>query len=93
MPANPTISAQLKYGSTNIITISNPVYSGGILTWSGTLASDVTVAAEEFVDLVITTTQSGVEFTIEYDSQTKPSRIEIPTSTYVDIESFGVYDV
>ena len=37
MPASPAITATLSYGATNIITLANPSYSGGLLTWTGTL--------------------------------------------------------
>ena len=34
----------------------------------------------------------GVGFSIDYDSQTKPSKIELPTSTFIDIVSNNIYD-
>jgi hypothetical protein len=91
MPASPNISAVLKYGASNIITFGNPAYSGGILTWSGSLLSDVTVPAGEAITLEITTAQPGVVFNIQYDSQTKPSKINLPVSTIIDITSYAVY--
>ena len=91
MPASPTISAVLKYGATTIISLTNPSYSGGLLTWTGTLASDVTVPSGQAISLVVTTNQAGVSFKIDYDSQTKPSRIELSTSTYIDITSHEIY--
>lgn len=45
MPASPNITAQIRYGATNIINLSSPTFSGGVLTWTGTLGSDVTVPA------------------------------------------------
>ncbi|MBK9256229.1 MAG: Ig-like domain-containing protein [Saprospiraceae bacterium] len=92
MPANPAVTAQLKYGSTTIATINNPSFASNLLTWSVYLASDVTVPAGQAIALVITTEQSGVTFKLDYDSQTKPSRIEFPVTTYIDITSFGIYD-
>ncbi|MCF8457939.1 MAG: DUF11 domain-containing protein [Bacteroidales bacterium] len=92
MPANPSISAVLKYGTTTIISLSNPSYSGGLLTWTGILGSDVTVPSGQAISLVVTNNQSGVSFTIDYDSQTKPSKIELSTSTYIDITSHNIYD-
>jgi hypothetical protein len=92
MPASPTISAQLRYGATNIITLSSPSFSGGILTWTGTLGSDVTIPAGQAIALVVTTAQSGVSFKIDYDSQTKRSRIDLPVTTYIDVTSFNVYN-
>ncbi|MDI6051140.1 Ig-like domain-containing protein, partial [Flavobacterium sp. XS2P24] len=94
MPVNPAITAQLKYGATAIITLTNPTYNNltGILTWSGTLPSDVIVPSGQAIALVITTTQLGVVFNINYDSQTKPSKINLNTSTYIDISSHAIYD-
>ena len=92
MSANPNITAELKYGATNIITLSNPTYSGGLLTWTGTLGSDVTVPAGQAIELEITTAQTGVAFTIEYDSGSKPSKIDLPVTTFIDIISYDVYD-
>ncbi len=93
MPANPNITALLKYGATEIISLTNPSYNigTGLLTWTGTLPSDVTVPAGQAIALEIATKQSGVTFTIDYDSQTKPSKIELPVSTFIDISSYSVY--
>ena len=93
MPANPNITALLKYGSTTIITLTNPTYNSGtgLLTWTGTLGADVTVPAGQAIALQITTAQSGVTFRIDYDSQTKPSKISLPVSTYIGITSYDVY--
>jgi hypothetical protein len=94
MPVNPTITAQLKYGSTNIVTLSNPVYNAAskILSWTGTLVADATIPTGQALDLVITSTQTGVQFQIEYHSNTKPSRISLlPVSTFVDFQSFDVF--
>ena len=94
MPANPSITATLKYGSTTIATLTNPVYSSGAgtLTWTHTLSSNVTIPAGSTVTLDVTTAQSGVTFQIQYDSSTKPSRIDLPTTTYLDVNSVGIYD-
>ncbi len=93
MPANPSISAVLKYGATNIITLSNPTYTSGtgLLTWTGVLGSDVTIPAGESIVMEISTTQAGVNFRINYDSQTKPSKIEFSTSTYINIDDLGIF--
>ncbi len=93
MPANPAVSATVRYGSNNIITLSNPVYNAttGLLTFTGTLGADVNVPAGQSISLDITTTQPGVSFSIQYDSQTKPSRIDLPVSTYINIAELAVY--
>jgi hypothetical protein len=93
MPVNPNITAVLKYGSTNIITLTNPVYNSGtnLLTWTAALGADVTVPAGQAIALVTTTAQAGVTFNIDFDSQTKPSRIDLPVSTFIDITTLDVY--
>lgn len=94
MIINPAVTATIKYGSTTIITLSNPSYNlvTGLLTWTGSLAADVTVPAGQAITLEVTNNQSGVNFLIEYDSQTKPSKIEIPVSTFINVNSIGVYN-
>ncbi len=94
MPANPSITAQIKYGSTNIITLSNPVYNSAsqVLTWTGVLGADSTVPSGQAIALQITSAQPGVVFKILYRSASKPSRISLfPVSTFIDITSFNVY--
>jgi hypothetical protein len=95
MPVNPAITANLKYGSTTFISLSNPVYNSAskILSWTGTLGADVTVPTGQAVALEITSAQAGVQFQIEYHSASKPSRISLlPVSTFIDFISFNVYN-
>jgi hypothetical protein len=94
MPAAPNISATLRYGSTTIVDLSSPVYSAGtgVLTWTATLPSDVTVPEQESIALDITTAEPSVEFTIDYDSQSAPSFVELPVSTFINVESLIAYD-
>jgi len=93
MPANPTITALLKYGATTIITLTNPTYTGGtnLVTWTAVLGADVNVPTGQAIALQITTAQAGVNFRIDYDSQTKPSRIDLPVSTFINMTSMNVY--
>jgi len=95
MPANPNITAQIKYGATNIITLTNPIYNSStqLLTWTAVLGADVTVPAGQSIALQVTTAQAGVVFKIQYHSVSKPSRISLfPVSTFIDIVSFNVYN-
>ena len=93
MPVNPNITAVLEYGATTIITLTNPVYNSGtgLLTWTAILGANVTVPAGQSISLKITTAQVGVTFNIDFDSQTKPSRIDLPVSTFIDITTLDVY--
>lgn len=94
MPASPSITANLKYGSTTFATSASPSYNSGtgLLTFTGTLSSDVTIPAGQSIIAEIITGQSGVSFQIDYDSQTKPSKIGLPVSTYINIDTYAVYD-
>jgi uncharacterized repeat protein (TIGR01451 family) len=94
MPSNPTITATLKHGATTFAALSDATYNSGAgtLTWSTTLGSNVTIPAGQSIALEVTTAQSGVGFQIQYDSATKPSRIELPTTTFINIDSLAVYD-
>jgi uncharacterized repeat protein (TIGR01451 family) len=93
MPANPNITATLRYGATTIGASSTPTYnsSTGLLTWTGTLVSDVAVPAGQAISLVVTTNEAAATYRIDYDSQTKPSKISLPVSTYIDITSHQAY--
>jgi len=55
------------------------------------VGSNFTIPAGQAITLVITTSQSDVSFKIDYDSQTKRSRIELPVITYIDITSLNMY--
>jgi len=94
MPANPDITATLKYGMGTIITLSNPAYNSatGELTWTGTLAADITVPASETITLDVSSNQPGVSFKVLYGSQTKPSKISFQTSNFVSITSLDIYN-
>ncbi|MCO6450572.1 MAG: DUF11 domain-containing protein, partial [Caldilineales bacterium] len=92
MPANPNITAVLKYGATTFATLTNPTYSGGIVTWTGVLGSNVTTPAGQSIILEITTNQAGVTFQIRYDSTTYPSKVNLPTTTVIKVDSLTVYD-
>ncbi len=95
MPANPAITATIKYGNTNTICVlTNPVYNSTtrLLTFNGAVGADVTVPNGQALQLQITTAQSGVEFQIEYHSASKPSRISLlPIASFVDFVSLDVF--
>ena len=96
MPANPSIYAYLQYGSTTFATLSSPTYGlvSGVntLTWSGTLSTNVTIPSGTAVSLIVSNAQSGVTYNLEYDSSTRPAKINLPTTTVIKINSLGLYD-
>ncbi len=93
MPASPNITAVLKKGAATIATSTSASASGGLLSFTfPALGSDANFAIGDAVTLQITTAQSGVTFTVDYDSTTKPSVVNLPTTTVIVINSFGLYD-
>jgi uncharacterized repeat protein (TIGR01451 family) len=94
MPANPDITAELKYGATTIATLSSPVWSAlnNTLTWTGAMASNLTVPSGQAITLTVSSDQAGVEFEIEYDSQSKPSVVTLPTTTVIEVDDVTIYD-
>lgn len=94
IPANPDITAVLKHGATTFATLNNPVYSSSdeTMIWSSILGSNYTLPAGEKVSLEIIKNDAGYSFDIEYDSETKPSKIDLPTQTIINVEELAVYD-
>jgi uncharacterized repeat protein (TIGR01451 family)/gliding motility-associated-like protein len=94
--SNPAyITAELGYNNGNTLLLTDYtadyVSATGELTWTGTLDSDVTIPSGEAITLQIVNDLVNTTFRIEYDSKTKPSRIILPTTTYIDVTSAGVY--
>jgi uncharacterized repeat protein (TIGR01451 family) len=97
MPASPAITATLKRGASIVATSTSTTASAatgaGFFTFNfGALAGTVTYAAGETFTLDITTSQAGVTYAIQYDSAAAPSKITLPTTTVIDVNSLGVYD-
>ncbi len=97
MPTNPNITAVLKNGATTIVTttgVSASAATGsGLLSFTfPSLGSAVNFAIGDAVTLQITSAEAGATFTIDYDSSTKPSVVNLPTTTVIAINSFGLYD-
>lgn len=94
MPANPNITATIKHGATNIITLTNPTYNSGtgMLTWTGTRGTDITVPAGSAISVEITTAQGGVSFQVRHDSQSYPSKITLPVSTFINVNTLRLHD-
>lgn len=94
MQTNPNVTAELRHGTTLFANLTNPTYDSntGILSWSGTLGNNVTLPAGEAIELKIISGEANVDFSIQYDSETKPSRIELPTNTVINIVDIEMYD-
>jgi len=92
-------TAELAYGS-NIIFSSNLATNAGLgaagstgtLTWTGTIPSDVTVPAGQPLTLTFSSDYSVADIRIDYDATSKISYIDLPTSTYINVNSVQVYN-
>ena len=94
MPTNPAITVRLNYGTNNLITLTNAAYNpaNSNLVWTGALTNTVTLTNGQAIDFVISNLQAGVGYVIDYDSAAKPSKIILPTTTVISVNSLGVYD-
>jgi len=92
MDNSSNVTATIKYGATTIATLSNGGYASGLLTLTGTTSSDVTIPAGQSIVVDVTNNQSALGFQIRYDSQTYPSKIDLPVTTYINISAFAAYD-
>ncbi|HMP77294.1 MAG TPA: SdrD B-like domain-containing protein, partial [Kiritimatiellia bacterium] len=94
MPANPDITAVLRYGATVVATMNPPTYTAANsnLTWTAVIPSDVTVPAGEALSLDVQSAEAGVVFHLLYDSSNKPSKISLPVTTVISVDSVAVYD-
>lgn len=93
MPASPSVSAVLRKNGVAFATSSGAAAASGLLTFTfPALGSPVSFASGDVISAVVTNNQSGVSFTIDYDSSTKPSKITLPTSTVIHNDSLGFYD-
>lgn len=95
---NPSITATLaELPGTVFVTLTNPTYTAGVgtegtLVWTGTIPATTTIDAGNTIVLNVTTNFIGGKFTILFDSNTKPSKIDFPVSTYINVNSVAVYD-
>ncbi len=93
MPASPAITARLLNGATPIASSTGASAAGGKLTFSfAALPGYATIPAGQAITLEINNTQSGVSYRLQYDSQTQPSFISLPTTTVIHIDSIAAYD-
>jgi len=91
--------AHLTYGSTTVADISTASNSGlaasgtsGTLTWTTTLGSDVTITSGSALTLTLYNDYPSAQVQINFDGTSAISYVELPTTTYIDISSLGVYN-
>lgn len=97
LPSNPAIVATLLEDSTEVMRLTNPLVTdlgSSIyrLDWSAPVPSDLTIEGGNSVNLSIDNQQTGLEFRVLFDSMTAPSRIDLPTTTVIEVENVKVYD-
>ena len=92
--AVPGVTATLQAGGASFLTLTNSTYftNNSYLVWSGVLGSNVTVPSGQFISYTISNGLSGVAFHVNYDSTNTPSKIILPASTVININTLGVYD-
>jgi uncharacterized repeat protein (TIGR01451 family) len=92
MPGTPSnISAVLRKNGSTFATSTSVTASGGLLTF-GFPSSPTSFVSTDVISLVISSTQAGVAFTVDFDSSTKPSKITLPTNTVIHADSVTIYD-
>ena len=93
IPATANIPASLKYGTTTIITFATASYNSvaATLTWTGTLSSDVTIPSGQAIVFNVKNMTAG-GFKIDYASKAKPSHIDLPVTTFINIGSLDIFD-
>ena len=97
-PAAPlSITATLRYNGITFATLSNPSLTnlgGGIyrLVWTGAVASTDQCRPRPGHQLDRDDLPPNLSFRILYDSSTYPSRIDLPATTVIKVDSLAIYD-
>ncbi|WP_207492485.1 Ig-like domain-containing protein [Aridibaculum aurantiacum] len=91
------VSAELTVGGTVIFSSLNAANSGlgatgttGTLTWTGTIPSNIIVAAGQPVVLTLSNDYSAADIRIDFDATNKVSYVQLPTTTYINVNSLNV---
>jgi len=97
LPASPAITAQLEVDGAAIVSLTNPPVVTGTspvykLEWTTTLGAQQKVLAGKSIVTRITTNQANLTFAVLYGSKTRPSSVQLPTNTYIRVDSLAVYD-
>ncbi|HEV7349825.1 Ig-like domain-containing protein [Telluribacter sp.] len=92
----PFITA-LRYGTTTIATSNTATWTAGagntgIITATYTLAAPVTVPAGQAIVLELSNDYTSANVVVNYDASTTISKIDIPTTTYININSLDGYN-
>ncbi len=93
------IIADLSVGGTSFANITTATNSGlgasgtsGTLTWTTTLGADLTILAGQALTLNISSNYSAADIRIDFDATNKISYVELPTSSYINVNGVDVYN-
>ncbi|WP_333809764.1 beta strand repeat-containing protein, partial [Flavobacterium sp.] len=88
------VTARLSYNGILFFNSNSATWNStnNTFTWTGTVPSDVTIPSGQAVTLAIESDLTSATFKIDYDSNTKPSYVELPTSTYINVSNIAVYN-
>jgi hypothetical protein len=97
--ANIPLVFRLYQGSNLIFQSTSAANSGlagintnGTLTWTGTIASDFTVAAGQSLRAEFSSEYAAASIRLDYDASSSISYVQLPTSTFINVDSLNVYD-
>lgn len=89
----------LTYGSTTVFESFTATNSGlgangtsGTLTWTGTIPADITVPAGQQLSVAFFSGFAGTSTTLQFDAASRISYVELPTSTFINVNSVNVFD-
>ena len=98
-PANNDFIASLSYNTGSLGTASNPTSITSLgsnvyeVNWNIALDNDVTVSSGEDISLEITNNDTeALSFNVLYDSSTYPSKIDLPTTSYINVDAIEFYN-
>ncbi len=86
------ITAVLGYGSTTVANLTNAGFSGGVLILRGNVLESSVPAGTSLELTVYNNDEASTTFSIDYDSQTAPSHINMVTTTFINIDNFKLYN-
>jgi hypothetical protein len=86
-------------GTTEILELTTATNTGlgatgtnGSLVWTGQLASDVTITAGQSLSLRYSSDYQAATISLRFDATSAISYVELPTTTYININSLDVYN-
>ncbi len=63
-----------------------------LATWTGTVPSNTTIPSGSAIAVDIISSVGGTNMNVLYDSTTRPSQLNMTVSSFINIDSLGIYD-